>query len=213
MVGDLPGYGTVWYNPESIANILSLKQVAKKYHMAFDSKHGGSFIVTKPDGTVFKFKQSDGGLYFLATDKTITVMVNTIADNKGNYTNYDYLKALCARELQIKIGHPSTKHFIWIVTSNKLPNCPVTRADIIAAEHIFGPDVGSLKGKTVWRQPHLAKPTIEPLPPEIMSQYRNLTQAGDVVHVNGIPFCVSLSPGTSASLPLKHFQTQTSQCL
>ena len=52
MVGDLPGYGTVWYDPESIANILSLKRVAEKYHVAFDSKHGGSFIVTKPDGTI-----------------------------------------------------------------------------------------------------------------------------------------------------------------
>jgi hypothetical protein len=30
MVGDLPGYGEVWYNPEGIANILSLSQVKKK---------------------------------------------------------------------------------------------------------------------------------------------------------------------------------------
>jgi hypothetical protein len=145
MVRDLPGYGTVWYDPNCIANILSLKRVADKYHVAFDSKHGGSFIVTKPDGTVFEFKQSARGLYFLDTNKTATVMVNTVADNKGSYTNNDYLKAVCARELQIKIGHPNTKQFISIVTSNQLPNCPVTRADILAAEHIFGPNVGSLK--------------------------------------------------------------------
>jgi hypothetical protein len=183
MVGDLPGYGTVWYDLESIANVLSLKRVAKKYHVTFDSKHGGSFIVTKPGGTVFKFKQSAAGLYFLDTNKTVTFVVNNVADNKGNYTNDDYLKALCARELyflnanqtttvivntvadnkgnytnddylkalcareQIKIGRSNTKHFIWIVTSNWLPNCPVTRADIIAAEHIFGPNVGSIKSQ------------------------------------------------------------------
>jgi hypothetical protein len=35
--------------------------------VAFDSKNGGSFIVTKPDGTVDEFKQSAGGLYFLVT--------------------------------------------------------------------------------------------------------------------------------------------------
>lgn len=64
----------------------------------------------------------------------------------------DYLMAGCARELQIKIGCPSTKQFICIVTSNQLPNCPVTRADIIVAEHIFGPDIGSLKGKMVRHQ-------------------------------------------------------------
>lgn len=72
-----------------------------------------------------------------------------VANNKGNYTNDDYLKTVHARELlQIKIGCPC----IRIVTSNQLPNCPpaVTRADIIMAEHIFGPNVGSLKGMMVW---------------------------------------------------------------
>jgi hypothetical protein len=63
MVGGLPGYGTVWYDLKSIANILSLKRVAKKNHVTFNSKHGGSFIVTKLGGTVFKFKQSAAGLY------------------------------------------------------------------------------------------------------------------------------------------------------
>jgi hypothetical protein len=193
MVGNLPGYGTIWYDPKSIANILSLKRVTKKYHITVDSEHSGSFIVTKPNGTVFKFQESDGGLYFLDTNKSATVMVNTVAGNNVNYTNEDYLKAVHARELQIKIGCPSIKQFIWIVTSNQFPNCPVTRADIITAEHIFGPDVGSLKGKTVWCRPHLAKPTIEPLPPEVMSQYHNVTLAVDVMLVNGIPMLVTIS--------------------
>ena len=55
MVGDLPGYGTMWYDPNSIANILSLKRVASKYRVVFHSQDGGVFIVTKPDGMVFKF--------------------------------------------------------------------------------------------------------------------------------------------------------------
>jgi hypothetical protein len=223
MIGDLAGYGTVWFDPKSIANILSLKRVIEKYHVTFDSEHGGSFILTKPDGTVREFQQSDRGLYFLDTATTIrndvkpsrdgsaTVMVNTLADNKGNYTNDDYLKAVRARELQIKIGRPSTKHFIQIVTSNQLPNCPVTRADIIAAEHIFGPDIGSLKGKTVRRQPHLAKPTIEPLPHQIMSRYRNVTLAADVMYVNGIPMLVTISRNlrftTVEALPNRNITT------
>jgi hypothetical protein len=38
MVGDLPGYGTVWYDPKSIANILSLKRVAEKYYVALTAR-------------------------------------------------------------------------------------------------------------------------------------------------------------------------------
>ena len=31
LIGDLPGYGTVWYHPNGIANILSLSKVKGKY--------------------------------------------------------------------------------------------------------------------------------------------------------------------------------------
>jgi hypothetical protein len=195
MVGDLPGYGTVWYKLNSITNILSLKRVASKYRVEFDSESGGLFIVTKPNGTMFEFRESEGGLYYLDTNNaTATVLINTVADNKVNYMNDDYLKAVRARELQINIGRPSTKQFLRIVTSNQLPNCPVTKADIlVVAEHIFGPDVSLLKGKTVWCKPHLAKPTIEPLPLQIMSQYHNVMLAADIMHMNGIPMLVTIS--------------------
>ena len=36
-VGDLAGYGTVWYYEAGIANILSLNNVKKKYHVTYDS--------------------------------------------------------------------------------------------------------------------------------------------------------------------------------
>ena len=35
------------------------------------------------------------------------VHVNTVADNKSSYSNTDYLRALAARKLQIKIGNPT----------------------------------------------------------------------------------------------------------
>jgi ribosomal protein L24E len=53
--------------------------------VAYDSQGRGSFVVTKPDGKVFEFKASKGGLYFLNTDSAVTVLVNTVAENKVNY--------------------------------------------------------------------------------------------------------------------------------
>lgn len=75
-------------------------------------------------------------------------LVKTVAENKIKHTNADYSQAVLARKLQIKIGRPSTKDFICIVTSNLLPNCPVMKADILAEEDIFFLDVRALKGKT-----------------------------------------------------------------
>ena len=77
-----------------------------------------------------------------------TLVVNTVKENKKNYTNNDYLRALRARKLQIMVGQPSTTTFVDLLKRNGIANCPVTLADIEAAEHIFGLDIGSLKGKT-----------------------------------------------------------------
>ena len=41
-VGDLPGYGTVWYEPTGIANILSMSRATKKFPVTLDSE-GGNF--------------------------------------------------------------------------------------------------------------------------------------------------------------------------
>jgi hypothetical protein len=62
-MGMLPGYGLVWYDPVGIANIVSLSRVREKYHVSFNSNNI-IFVVTKPDGTVFEFKQSESGLYY-----------------------------------------------------------------------------------------------------------------------------------------------------
>ena len=154
LVGDLPGYGPVWFDPRAIANVLSLKLVKEKYHIQYNSNKDDGFVVTKPTGEKFKFIQSASGLHYL--DTTIqdtnkiadtTLLVNTVKENRKNYTNNDYLHALRAHELQIAVGRPSTTTFMDLLKRNGIANCPVTLADVEAAEYIFGPDIGSLKEK------------------------------------------------------------------
>jgi len=53
--GDLKGYGTVWFYPDGIANILSLCNVQKKYKVTYDSSLKIGFIVRKVDGNNFEF--------------------------------------------------------------------------------------------------------------------------------------------------------------
>jgi hypothetical protein len=62
--GTVPGYGTVWFCPSGIANILSLANVAKTMEVKFDSSSGNQFEVTKADGKKRIFKQSEHGLYY-----------------------------------------------------------------------------------------------------------------------------------------------------
>ena len=55
MVGDLDGYGTVWYHKDGIAKILSLYKVTKNFHVQFDSRSDNQFTVWRDDGTARNF--------------------------------------------------------------------------------------------------------------------------------------------------------------
>lgn len=67
LVGDLPGYGTVRYYENGIANILSLHRVSSKLHVQYDSRVNNTFLVWKNDGTVRRFIPAPNGLYYCDT--------------------------------------------------------------------------------------------------------------------------------------------------
>ena len=126
--------------------------------------------------------------------ETGTALVTTVADNASNYTHADYSCALLARKTQQIIGRPSIWDYIQYVENNLIPNCPVTRRDIVAAEHIFGPDVGSLKGKTMRKWPiGVGLYDHTPIPSGIVEQYRDVILAVDVLSVNRLPFIATIS--------------------
>ena len=136
--GDLPGYGRVWFCPNAIANILSLHNVSRRYRVEFNSKEGNQFVVTKDDGKKNVFRVSANGLYYYdveaaAMDKDAAVLVTTVNENMTRYTKAEVSMAENARALQRKLGYVSTKDFIHIVNNNLLPNCPVTKRDIMAS--------------------------------------------------------------------------------
>jgi hypothetical protein len=79
------------------------------------------------------------------------------------------------------------------VEQNLLPNCPITKRDILAAEHIFGRDVGSLQGKTVRGKSTRVEGFTVDIPDTIMSRYKNVILAGDIMFVNKIAFFVTVS--------------------
>ena len=119
--------------------------------MTFDSGNTEEqdFIVHKENGSKQVFRHSIKGLYYsdIANDVG-AIMVNTVDSNKSKYSVRQYSNAKRAHALQDIIGRPSTEDFIKYVVGNMIPNCDITREEILRAKDIFGPNLGSLKGKT-----------------------------------------------------------------
>jgi hypothetical protein len=70
----------------------------------------------------------------------------------------------------------------------------VTRQDILNTEQTFGPDTGSLKGKTVRKaSDQVRSGDLIPTPATIMAHYRKVVLCVDVMKVNKMPFIVTIS--------------------
>ena len=191
-IGELPGYGTVWFYEQGAANILSLARVTKRYPVTYNSAIDNCFTVHKSDGTKLIFRECEKGLHVLDLDSSIGELFTTVAEQEAKYHPRDVAAAKLARNIQNIIGHPSSKNLARYVDSNLLPNCPISGSDVRAGDLIYGKSLGSLKGKTT-RSSSTSVPTTEAIPPSIPSRYKNVTIAGDVMTVNGIHFMVTIS--------------------
>jgi hypothetical protein len=79
-----------------------LSDVEKYHQVTYDSKNEKAFIVHKADGHKRQSKQTGKGLFYVdMEEKSGTVLVNTVAGNKGSYTNINYRQAMLAQKVQI----------------------------------------------------------------------------------------------------------------
>ena len=193
---EVPGYGEVWFYERAMTNIFSYAEVEEKYQITYDSSMEKAFIVHVPGQKPVRFHLS--GKLYIYRPKYRTegmTMVNTVAENKTMYTDRQFIRAKKARELYHAIGTPSISDFKAIIRINAIKNNPVTIKDVEIAEKIFGPDIGSIKGKTTRQKPNEAVEDYVQIPKAIMDAHGDVTLCADTLKVNGLPFFTSVSRG------------------
>ena len=218
------GEMTVYHNPDGLANVLSLKSVAEKHRVTYDSwDRDGVFKVHTKNGVV-EFKPTERGLHYVAMSVEGDVvqhmlvtadvskekdeeeiesaneecmMVTTVRGNLEGHTRHEIEKANEARRLQGMIGNPTEREFEGMVREKLIANCPVTVQDVHNANRIFGPDLANLRGKTTRTKPDHVRVDYVEIPRDIIDMHKYVTLVADVMFVNGLPFLVSSSRGIS----------------
>ena len=90
--GDSKYFGSVWFNPESLANILSLAQVRKYCRVTMDTEFEPAMVVHLSDGKEIKFIEYKNGLYY--HDVRSGVLDKYLVTSRENVTDYLLMKTV-----------------------------------------------------------------------------------------------------------------------
>ncbi len=200
LVGTLEGFGEVWYNSKSLANILSMAAVRRRFRITMDSSVDAAMIIHLPSGKKLRFAEGPSGLYYYnvnnkpALFQSDLCFLNTVEQNKANFRNREVKGADLARKLSRLLLHPAETKLQDILTNNRIRNNPVMPADAKRATYIWGRAVPDLRGRTVRQRPtHKLAHIPVNLPPALYNEYKNVTLNIDFFYVNGIAVLHTIS--------------------
>jgi len=200
-VGDLPNFEIVYYNPASLANILSLRQVRLWYRVTMDTDKEAAILVHRPPLPPIKFIEFDTGLYYhdanssdMMKPHTNYCMVSTVSQNKEVFNQRDLKRANDTLALYRKCGRPSARDFAHILRNNPIRDCPFTVDNWRWALFLYGPDIATIKGRTIRRRP-LPSSIATPIgiPADLFLFHRNVHLTVDFVYIQGLPFIQTIS--------------------
>ena len=198
----------MYYNPKSIANILSFKEVAfvPGICITMDTLTEKAIFVFLPEGRKMKFKECEVGLYYFNVNDDLehskhnnineevkdysqgVNLLSTVAENKSLFSRREIQGAKTARILQQSLGWPSTTTYKSYVKNNLIRNCGITADDIKRSLKIYGTPVPLLKGKMTNIGPVSNNTDVTHVPPDIIKYHRHIQLYMDFFYINKMPF-------------------------
>ena len=160
MEGELPGFFKVWFNPQSMINILSFADVRKRFRITIDTEKESTFLVHIGRGRPLRFNEVASGLYLF--DKSSYVknqkasgysFLTLAASTEGQFTKEEIDCAKRAVVLHRSLGFPGYQEFFRLLQRRYVIDCPITVDDAKLALHIYGPSSAMKKGKTTSKRP------------------------------------------------------------
>ena len=201
---NIPYLGEHWFNEDSITNIIAMKDMTDRYRVTMDSAVEKALFVHLPHKVVI-FKQLKNNLYGMDPsdpNSSITTeeyqekniqLTNIVTDNLKYMSERQRKRAKAARKVFQAVGTPTTQDLKSIIRMNLIKNMEITTEDVNLAKKAFGPDVGSMKGKSTRKSPIPALSNVIEIPTELLSLNEDITLSIDGLNVNTLKFLTSIS--------------------
>jgi hypothetical protein len=201
-IGDLLGYGSVYFHPDVSENIISFHHLAKRFKsVSYNNRIKDAFIVTRDDNSMMDFVPSAEGLYHCdfnlsvkrrkeleSLKKETTMMIQTVTGIKRIFLKKEIDNADKAQRLYVTVRRPSQKIFEEMIKRGKLFNANITTQDYRNALQIYGKDLGGIKGKATRKK-------LDHIPIVMFDQpkLKTLVLSVDIMYFTGLMFLTTVS--------------------
>ena len=201
----------MWYLPDRIANISSMYELERFYPIVYNSWEG-YYVVHTPKGEV-RFHKDEQGLPYINLEESNSEaammllqreieerketvnskmsFIQTVCKNFEGYTKGEVMQAKEVHRAQAMMGNPSKKDYKGMVSNNLIANYPISSKDVSNARTIFGPDLASIRGKTVQRAPEPVVTDYVAVPRTLIEANKVIMLAADVFFVDGTAFLLT----------------------
>ena len=98
-----------------------------------------------------------------------------------------------ARKIHHALGTPTVNDLKAMIRMNIIQNNIITTVDVNLATKVFGPDIGSIKGKTTRKKPTPVVSNIVDIPDELLELQKYLTLSLDGMTINSLNFLTTIS--------------------
>jgi hypothetical protein len=153
--------------------------------VTYNRRHDCYVVQAKPGGVCYRFSRDPvSNIYLCDLDTMLSeprlAMVVTVTDKMKKYSKRQVRQAELAREYQRKLGYASPGQLIKMIGQGQLAQSGITAQDAVRSVDIWGPDLGSLKGKTTSHKAQLE----EELPVVRTKQFESQTMYLELMFVN-----------------------------
>ena len=127
----------VWYNPNCLANVLSLALVIEQFRVTMDTNVVNGFNIRISDSHIIQFTKAIPGLYLYNVSnvdlnklRCAISFLNTVASYKSFFKKRDVRRADDALLLNCRLNHIAKYKFIRIMKDHWIRNNPLTVSDV-----------------------------------------------------------------------------------
>ena len=213
-MASVPNYRDVWFNQDAVTSLFSAYNMQEEFRLTFDSAVINAFVQHTPRGKIlwaanrWKTYERLPGYYEddCATPKTVPAspamgfvqpeasLISTVAENESYHPPSVASRAQLARTLAIAAYSPSDRGLAHVVGHKLIANCPVRTEGIHTAKRIYGPDLGTLRGKTTRSASNIPRRTdVIHIPKRLLRAHQNLELYMDGIRANGIAFLTCIA--------------------